>query len=333
MGRAVLMGDPTYFSIRAGANPHTRTRLGLRKRVDRERAIAQWHGLAQLLVDLGVRVFVIPPRREHPGLVYPANAGFLYPLEEPLPPAAKCFYLSNLIPARSGERPIYQAVIERLGFPTGSIGPRFEGEAEFFPLGDRYVFTFGRIERQRFALRLGWPPYRRIYGLRSDVAALPELQAIAADREVVPLELVDEAYYHGDTVLCSFGPGRRYALAYLEGFDPASRSRLEEMLGGDLILLSRGDAALYAANAFPLALGDRHVLVLPAGVSGELLEAVRERGVEPLTVDVSEFMAKGGGSVKCMICDLGPLVEEGLSEDVRRFRAERAYRAALDMAG
>jgi hypothetical protein len=30
--RIVLMGDPTYFSIRGGANPHTRTAWERRKR-------------------------------------------------------------------------------------------------------------------------------------------------------------------------------------------------------------------------------------------------------------------------------------------------------------
>jgi N-dimethylarginine dimethylaminohydrolase len=43
--------------------------------------------------------------------------------------------------------------------------------------------------------------------------------------------------------------------------------------------------------------------VLPAGVSERLLAQLRERGVTPLCVDVSEFLKKGGGSVKCMIGD------------------------------
>ena len=50
--------------------------------------------------------------------------------------------------------------------------------------------------------------------------------------------------------------------------------------------------------------------MLPAGVSERLLAAVRERGVTPHCVDVSEFLKKGGGSVKCMIGDLGPIQEE-----------------------
>jgi hypothetical protein len=49
---------------------------------------------------------------------------------------------------------------------------------------------------------------------------------------------------------------------------------------------------------------------MPGGISDALAGIVRERGVTPLTVDVSEFLKKGGGSVKCMIGDLGP-VEDG----------------------
>jgi hypothetical protein len=36
--------------------------------------------------------------------------------------------------------------------------------------------------------------------------------------------------------------------------------------------------------------------------------------VTPLCVDVSEFLKKGGGSVKCMIGDLGPVRGEDMLE-------------------
>ncbi len=48
-------------------------------------------------------------------------------------------------------------------------------------------------------------------------------------------------------------------------------------------------------------------LIMPQGVSVELQEEVRRRGVEPALVDVTEFLKKGGGAVKCMIGDLGDL--------------------------
>src|SRR5205807_4549177 len=66
--RAVLMGAPDFFSIRGGANPHTRTALGLRKRGRRHLAIEQWHGFASLLTELDVAVYVVPADPLWPGL-------------------------------------------------------------------------------------------------------------------------------------------------------------------------------------------------------------------------------------------------------------------------
>ena len=135
----------------------------------------------------------------------------------------------------------------------------------------------------------------------------PMLAELVAPRRVVPLELELEAHYHGDTVLCAFGPGRRLLLAYRAGLSPASWTRLLGLFGNAVIELSDADAARYAANSFGLAAGGESVLVMPAGVSDRLLAQVHERGVTPMTVDVSEFLKKGGGSVKCMIGDLGLL--------------------------
>jgi hypothetical protein len=53
---------------------------------------------------------------------------------------------------------------------------------------------------------------------------------------------------------------------------------------------------------------------MPDGLSDRLLGQVRECGVQPMTVDVSEFLKKGGGSVKYMIGDLGPIRESELLE-------------------
>jgi N-dimethylarginine dimethylaminohydrolase len=323
---AVLMGDPAYFSIRGGANPHTRDRWGWRKQTNRTIAIEQWHGLARALEARGVAVYVIPPKGECPGLVYPANAGVLYPMAEGLPTAARRFYLSNLLPSRAAEQPVYADFIERLGLRTARLMARFEGEADFFPTDGRYLFTYGRLERQRFVLRFGIPPYRRIYGFRSEIAALGELAAVASDVEIMPLELVDEAHYHGDTVLCSFGPQRQFLLAHLAGLAPWASALLGELFGDAMISLQHADAARYAANSFAYTGGDRSYLFMPAGVSEQLQAQVRERGVEPVLVDVSEFLRKGGGSVKCMIGDLGPWDDATAADPTTQaFRSARRY--------
>lgn len=311
--RTVLMGDPAWFSVKGGANPHTRTRWGTRRSVDRAKAQAQWARLKDVLGDLGVRVLVVPPDPAQPGLVYPANAGFLSDVDAEKPLAAKTFYLANLLPTRAGEQAHYRRVLEGAGFRCAEIDPqyRIEGEADFFPAGDRYLLTHGRIERQRFVAAWGWPPWKRVYGFRTDARVEPLLAEIVKPRPVLRIELVQEAHYHGDTALCAFGPGRELLLVWRPALAPGAWERLESAFPGALLPLSDADAACYAANSFTLTQDGASHLVMPSGVSGRLQSQVRECGVNPVVVDVSEFLKKGGGSVKCMIGDLGPV--EGAS--------------------
>jgi N-dimethylarginine dimethylaminohydrolase len=308
--RTILMGDPAHFSVRGGANPHTRTRWGTKRSVDRALAQRQWSHLRDLLTDLGIRVVVVPPDPAQPGMVYPANAGFLTDLDAETPHARKRFYLANLLPTRAGEKPHYRRVLEPLGFDVREIPERFrmEGEADFFPVADRYVLTHGSIERQRFVPVWGIPPWRRVYGFRTDLAVEPLLREIVAPRDVLRIELVLEAHYHGDTALCAFGPHREFLLAYRAALAPGGWEKLAAAFGAaSLVEIPETDAQRYAANSFTYTRGGESFLILPGGVSDALLGRVRERGVTPITVDVSEFLKKGGGSVKCMIGDLGPV--------------------------
>jgi N-dimethylarginine dimethylaminohydrolase len=307
--RAVLMGDPAHFSVRGGANPHTRTRWGRRRSVNRGVAIRQWQRLRDLLRDLGVRILVIPPEKKQTGLVYPANAGFQSDLDREEPLSEKCFHLANLLPTRAGEQPIYRRVLEDAGLRVATLDPRYrmEGEADFFPVGPFYLMTFGEIQRQRFVPTLAFPPWRRIYGFRSDERAERLLEPIVAPKRILKIELLLEAYYHGDTVLCGFGPERELLLAYPRAITPTGWDLLRESFGDRVIELDEQDAERYAANSFTLTQGGDSLLLVPGGVSDRLLDQIRERAVTPITVDVSEFLKKGGGSVKCMIGDLGPV--------------------------
>ncbi|HXZ86158.1 MAG TPA: arginine deiminase-related protein [Myxococcota bacterium] len=295
----VLMGDPAHFAVVGGANPHTRDKYGRRKTVDRALAIRQWGAMRDLLRELGLEVEVIPPDPAHPGLVYPANAGFRH---------GELFVLSNLVPTRAGEKPAYRAAVERRGLRCVEIGARFEGEADLFPAGDAYLFTHDAIRRQRFVPRLGWPPWKRVYGFRSEPRALDEIEALRPlGKRTLRVELVDERYYHGDTCLCSFGPGREFLLVYREALHPRSLESLRAHFGERLVPIGAADAAIYAANSFALERAGEALLVMPRGVSAELSAAVRATGTRVVDVDVSEFHKKGGGSVKCMIGDLGEL--------------------------
>jgi len=293
------MGDPSHFAVVGGANPHTRDKYGRRKTVDRALAIRQWHTMRETLLDLGVAVDVIPPDPAHPGLVYPANAGFRH---------GEVFVLSNLTPTRAGEKPAYRAAVSARGLHCVEIAARFEGEADLFPAGDVFLFTHGLIQRQRFVPRLGWPPWRRVYGFRSQPEALAEIEALGPlGKRAIRVELTDERYYHGDTCLCSFGPAREFLLAYPPALHPESLAELRAHFGERLVAIDDGDAAIYAANSFSLEREGEPLLVVPRGISARLAEAVAATGTRIVDVDVSEFHKKGGGSVKCMIGDLGEL--------------------------
>ena len=95
-----------------------------------------------------------------------------------------------------------------------------------------------------------------------------------------------------------------------------------------LIPIPEADAIKYASNSFQTTYRGKPYLFVPQGLSNTLLSRIKSTGVIPVEVDVSEFMKKGGGSVKCMIGDLGPLIDdpEKLTENQKKFREEHNYK-------
>lgn len=325
--RACMMGSPLTFKILSGQNPHTRTRWARKKKVELAKAVKQWHRLAQTLRELGLDVFVIPEEEEHPGLVFPANAGFLFPLDEPLPWSRKSFFLSNPIEGRRGEQEHILTFLKGLGLPCTSIKARFEGEADFFPIHQGFIFTYGPLsENHKVRLSFSWPPVKMHFGFRSQYEALQELQEIVGkNTAVLPLKLADANYYHGDMLLCPFGRERQYLMAHMNALDEASQRVVREHYGDALVEVSTEDAQAFACNSFQVEdKAGTLYLLMPKGLSTTLQEKIKERGVEPLLLDTSEFQLKAGASIKCMVGDLGPLVDEESSE-VMSFRQNRLY--------
>lgn len=304
--RTIVLGDPLFFRIKSGSNPHTRNRFGWKKKVNQEKARQQWKRLLDQLKGLGADVLIIPPVEEWPGMVFPANAGVVIVREEKIPPAQKTFLMSHLISGRRGEENHYRLFFERLGFKIQEAPLPFEGEADFFPAAAYWILTYGEVISQRFKCKWGFPPYRRVYGFRTD-SRMSEILSSLVNREILKIELKDERFYHGDTALCSWGPSLQFLLAYFSVLSKEGQAILKNAFQDRLISLSEEDGMKYAANSFYLETSQGKFLLMPQGVSSKLLGEIRERGVVPIEVDVSEFFEKGGGSVKCMILDLGPL--------------------------
>ncbi|MDX1387355.1 MAG: hypothetical protein R3257_07165, partial [bacterium] len=286
--RNIMMGDPKYFAIKKGANPHTRNRWGLRKTVDPAKARAQWEKMAETLADHGVNVHVIPPDPSYPGLVFPANAGVALQVEEKIPLHQREFILSRLTVSRGGETHIYRRFLNELEVRTHESLYSFEGEADLNPWGDRFIFTYGPLKKQRWAACWGIPPWKRVYGFRTSERAGEEISHRFSPEKIMKMKLCREAFYHGDTVLCSFGPKREYLMVYLPGIHKRDRPQLAGHPG--VIPLSKSDAWAFAANSFQIIQEGGCVLFMPAGVSKELRQQIEAKGVQTVTVEVSEFL-------------------------------------------
>ncbi len=301
--RHVLMGDPSCFQIRYGANPHTRNRWGMRKRVDRIKALRQWEDYASALLKEGVKVHLLDPDPKRPGLVFPANAGVVLHAERALPLEEREYLLAQAGPTRAAEREVYARCLASLGLRLHQIHKRFEGEADWILWGEKYLFTYGPVFPAHWQWRWAWPPWQRRYGFRSERAALFELESCFNPVEVLALELQDEAFYHGDTLLCSFGARREFLLVYPPALTPESWKKLEGLPG--IFPMETLDAQAFVANGFQVIREGKPVLFLPPELSSGLRRKLEAQGVRIVTVDVSEFFLKGGGSLKCMVGDLG----------------------------
>ena len=124
------------------------------------------------------------------------------------------------------------------------------------------------------------------------------------DREVVSLRLVDPRFYHLDTAISVLdpvdGPGgvEKANIAYLpSAFDDDSRRILEERYP-DAILVDDADGAVFGLNS---ASDGYNVFISPRATGFEA--QLRERGYNPVLVDLSELLL-GGGGIKCCTLEL-----------------------------
>ena len=262
----LLMCRPTHYTIAYEINPW----MSLKRQANHARALAQWTRLHQLLTrQLGARVRLLPARPGVPDLVFTANAGLLH---------GRTLICSNFRhPERQREEPVIERYFRRSGFRIVRLNARydFEGEGDALWMGRTLVFGF------RF---------------RSDAPAHEELAGLLKT-EVLPVELVDQRFYHLDTCFCPLDDAT--ALWYPGAFDRYGRAVLKRLVP-DLLSVSEADATRFVCNA--IAVGKD--VVMQAGASAGLRRRLARRGFRLYPVDLSEFL-KAGGSAKCLVLRLG----------------------------
>ena len=281
--RHFLMCPPVHFDVVYAINPW----MDVTVPVDAGHAVVQWQALKAAYEKRGHTVDVISPVPGLPDMVYAANGGVVV--------GGRALAARFTFPERQPEGAAYEAWLRDSGPARGmtSLGQaveRNEGEGDL--LWDGEVMLAGT-------------------GFRTTRAAHAEVAA-RLGVEVVTLELVDPRFYHLDTALAVLSPagpgpdgtvpdgGARAEIAYFpEAFTPESRAVLRERYP-DAIEATEADAAVLGLNAVS---DGRHVFLTDRATG--MHAALRERGFEPVGIDLSELL-KGGGSVKCCTLELRP---------------------------
>jgi N-dimethylarginine dimethylaminohydrolase len=266
--RTVLMCRPDYFTVSYRINPW----MFPENPTNTTLAVEQWERLYAIYQELGFDVHLIDPIEGLPDMVYSANGGFTL---DGIAYGAKFTY-----DERAAEGPAYLAWLAEQGFTPHEAAEVNEGEGDMLLVGD--VILAGT-------------------GFRTSTASHREL-AEAVGREVISLTLVDPEFYHLDTAIAVLdpdpAPGQQANIAYLpKAFDEASQAILRERYP-DAIIATEEDAAVLGLNSFSDGL---HVVI--ASRATDFDRQLRERGYEPIGVDLSELLL-GGGGVKCCTLEL-----------------------------
>ena len=231
-----------------------------------ELAIAEWGWLCDLYADLGHRVEQLEPRPGLPDMVFSANGATVL--------NGRVLVARFRHPQRVLESEAYLEWFRQNGYQEVRQARWInEGEGDYLVAGQRVLagsgFRTNARAHEEFAQFFGVP--------------------------VIGLTLVDPRYYHLDTALAVLDD--ETIMYYPEAFTADSRKVIEELYP-DAIRASDGDAEAFGLNAVS---DGRHVIV-PQAATG-LMAQLRDRGFEPIGVDLSELL-KAGGSVKCCTLEL-----------------------------
>ena len=283
-GRRYLMCPPTHFEVAYAINPW----MDVDVPVDRALAQRQWDALVAVLRDAGAEIDVLEPVPGLPDLVFTANLGLVDG--------------DTFIPARMrhAERRAEPAHAERWFAEHGYAIRRLSPDVVQEGAGDALPFDGTLIGA---------------YCTRSSAASYVDL-ARMVDARILPVELVDDRFYHFDTI---FSPlDARTAIVAFDKLD-AESARLVGELVPDPIALTAEETAAFSANTVVVG----RTVVMPA-CSPRLEGELRARGFDPVVVDVSEFLKSGGGP-RCLTLALDVVLGAGDSAELADRYAAHNY--------
>lgn len=255
----ILMCSPEHYGIEYEINPW----MNRQRQADHGLAVTQWNQLHDRLQALGAQIERTPPQPGLPDLVFTANAALIY--------GQRAILSRFRHPQRQGEEPHFARKLGELGFAVETLGDEdyFEGAGDALFCGDT---LYGG------------------YRIRSD-ASVQQRVAEKLGCRVIPLELVNNYYYHLDTCFCPLNA--ETALYFPGAFDEYGLTALREHIP-KLIEVRETEARAFACNAVVVG---SHV-VTNTGCP-QLHRNLRQAGFQPHATPLSEFV-KAGGSAKCL---------------------------------
>jgi N-dimethylarginine dimethylaminohydrolase len=238
--------------------------MSLDSQADAAVAVQQWEELRRTYLALGHRVDLITPQPGLPDMVFAANGGLVIDGQ-----ALGARFTHR---ERELEGPAYLDWFATAGLRSVHDPVHVnEGEGDLLTIGD--VVLAGT-------------------GFRTTRAAHAEVAEVFG-REVVTLELVDPRFYHLDTALTVLDDR---TIAYYPGaFSTASQEVLRQRFP-QALLVDETDAAVLGLNA----VSDGYNVVLTTHAVG-FAEALRNKGFNPIGVDLSELLKAGGGAKCCTL--------------------------------
>ena len=270
--RRYLMCRPEHFTVSYTINPW----MVPANPTDTDVALRQWQELYDTYLALGHEVELIDPVEGLPDMVYTANGGFLID--------GIAYGPKFRFQERAGEAVPFIEWFRENGFDTREPLEVNEGEGDFLLVGD--VILAGT-------------------GFRSTGDSHREIGDVFG-REVVSLTLTDPRFYHLDTALAVLDPVQGVAnggperanIAYLpSAFDARSQAILAERFP-EAIHVSDEDGSVFGLNS---SSDGYNVIISPRAKGFE--KQLRERGYNPVLVDLSELLL-GGGGIKCCTLEL-----------------------------
>jgi N-dimethylarginine dimethylaminohydrolase len=234
--------------------------------VDRELALRQWETLRQTYLGLGHVVDLITPEPGLPDMVFAANGGLVF--------EGRALGARFSHPERGPEGPAYLTWLTGAGLKDVAQPVAVnEGEGDFLVVGDMVLAGTG---------------------FRTDPRAHAEVQEYFGV-PVISLQLVDPRFYHLDTAVAVLDDEN--IAYYPQAFSPGSLSVLQRLFP-NAILATEEDAVVLGLNVVS---DGRHV-VLP-DTATDLAAQLRDRGYQPIGLDLGELL-KAGGSVKCCTMEI-----------------------------